>query len=236
MNTGTASPCKAYGMQWNLNIGLKLKSLDHANHSVCSCSCCTPPWPEGLEKSLMALLVPYKDVLPLNKHTNDQTLCKGVNGSSVSTLSAEISSVIAMCTGTDTVSFPEKVPLQEGKDVGTPPPPLSLPLSLILSLCVSFPLSLTSPLSLAQLFFPRSLPFPHALHLPGAEMTWVPFLSLLPCPRKGARRKVKATVVPLIHGQTELNKEMDKGVWEMALNTSANAMQSQTTTMCPVCQ
>ena len=163
MNTGTASPCKAYGMQWNLNIGLKLKSLDHANHSVCSCSCCTPPWPEGLEKSLMALLVPYKDVLPLNKHTNDQTLCKGVNGSSVSTLSAEISSVIAMCTGTDTVSFPERYLCRKGRIWALPLPPyLSLSLSFSLSLCIfsSFP-------HLPSLSCPALLPS---------------FLALPPCP------------------------------------------------------
>ena len=147
MNTGTASPCKAYGMQWDLNIGLKLKSLDHANHSVCSCSCRTPPWPEGLEKSLMALLVPYKDVLPLNKHTNDQTLCKGVNGSSVSTLSAEISSVIAMCTGTDTVSFPERYLCRKGRIWALPLPPY-LSLSLSFSLSVYLFLFPSPPLSL----------------------------------------------------------------------------------------
>ena len=123
-------------MQWDLNIGLKLKSLDHANHSVCSCSCRTPPWPEGLEKSLMAPLVPYEDVLPLLKHTNDQTLCKGVNGSSVSTLSAEISSVIAMCTGTDMLSFPERFLCRKGRRWALPLPP-SLSPSLSLSLCLS---------------------------------------------------------------------------------------------------
>ena len=154
----------------------------------------------GLEKSLMAPLVPYEDVLPLLKHTNDQTLCKGVRGSSVSTLSAEISSVIAMCTGTDTVSFPERYLCRKGRIWALPLPPY-LSLSLSFSLSVSSPLSLTSPLSLAQLFFPRSLPFPQALRLPGAEMTWAPFLSLLPCPRKGARRKAKVVSVHLLQLQ-----------------------------------
>jgi hypothetical protein len=55
-------------------------------------------------------------------------------------------------------------------------------------------------------------------------------------PKERGKRKMKATVVPLIHGQTELSKEMDKGVWQLALNTGADAMQSQPTTMCPVCQ
>ena len=179
---------------------------------------------------------PLRICLPLLRHTNGQTLCKGMSGSLVSTLSAEISSVIAMCTGTDMLSFPERYLCRKGRRWALPlPPSLSLFLSLSLSLSVSFPLSLTSPLCLAQLLLPRSLPFPQDLHLPGAELIWAPFLSLLPCPRKGARRKVKATVVPLLHGRTELNKEMDKGVWQMALNSSANAMQSQPTTMCPVC-
>ena len=102
MNTGTASPCKAYGMQWD--IGLKLKSLDHASHFGSVMFSCA-------QKSLMAPSGPLTLMSKMSflcSNIHDQTLCKGMSGSSVSTLSPDISSVIAMFTGTDMVSFPER--------------------------------------------------------------------------------------------------------------------------------
>ena len=105
---------------------------------------------------------PLRRCLPLLKHTNDQTLCKGMSGSLVPTLSAEISSVLAMCTGTDMLSFPERYLCRKGRRWALPLPPLSLLLSRTLSLCLSSSLS-----HLPSLSCPALLPS---------------FLALPPCP------------------------------------------------------